>query len=167
MMPAKRLKDVDLSLKKGEHFYREIVLNMCLMYKECKLVHADFSEYNILVYNDQLYFINVSQSVETDHPMVFEFLKRDCININNFFSRIGIHPISSKSLFYFIIKESISCDDMENSINLMIEVSKKQKDEDPLKFKILEKQFKEECLPKGLGDYDMNENENNEERNVF
>ena len=40
------------------------------MYQECKLIHADLSEYNLLYYTDLIYVIDVSQSIEHDHPMV-------------------------------------------------------------------------------------------------
>ena len=52
------------------------------MYREAGLVHADLSPYNILWYEDQAYFIDVSQSVEKMHPKALEFLLRDCTNIS-------------------------------------------------------------------------------------
>ena len=33
----------------------------------------------------KLYFIDVSQSIEHDHPNSMLFLKRDIINVNNYF----------------------------------------------------------------------------------
>lgn len=41
----------------------QCVKMMRTMYSECKLVHADLSEYNILYFEKNLYFIDVSQSV--------------------------------------------------------------------------------------------------------
>ena len=38
------------------------------MYNKCHLVHADFSEYNLLYQKGIVYVIDVSQSVEHDHP---------------------------------------------------------------------------------------------------
>ena len=38
------------------------------IYQDCRLVHADFSEYNLLWYDETVYVIDVSQSVEHDHP---------------------------------------------------------------------------------------------------
>lgn len=67
-----------------------------------KLVHADFSEYNLLYYKDEVYVIDVSQSVEHDHPMALEFLRRDCGNINDFFKRKGLQVLSMQNIFDFV-----------------------------------------------------------------
>lgn len=55
------------------------------MYVDAKLVHGDFSEYNVLYHENQLIVIDVSQAMETAHQMALEFLKRDIFNINVFF----------------------------------------------------------------------------------
>jgi len=36
------------------------------LFHDCRLVHADFSEYNLLWYKKTVYVIDVSQSVEHD-----------------------------------------------------------------------------------------------------
>ena len=33
------------------------------------------AEYNVLVHNNEMYCIDVSQSVELDHPRAFDFLR--------------------------------------------------------------------------------------------
>ena len=38
----------------------------------CKLVHGDLSEYNVLYLRGKLQVIDVSQSVEHDHPQALE-----------------------------------------------------------------------------------------------
>ena len=38
-------------------------------------MHGDLSEYNILYHQHEVYFIDVSQSVEHDHPASFDFLR--------------------------------------------------------------------------------------------
>jgi RIO kinase 1 len=58
------------------------------MYQRCKLVHGDLSEYNLLWHKSQVYVIDVSQSVETSHPMALKLLRNDCTNINDYFSKI-------------------------------------------------------------------------------
>jgi len=80
------------------------------MMQQCKLVHGDLSEYNMLYYDGKLYIIDVSQSVESDHPQSLDFLKRDCVNVNNFFERrIGRPAVSAKTLFDFITEKELPC----------------------------------------------------------
>lgn len=52
-----------------------MVLMVRALYQRCRLVHADLSEYNVLVHDNTLYCIDVSQAVELDHPRAFDFLR--------------------------------------------------------------------------------------------
>ena len=52
------------------------------LYKKCKLVHGDLSEYNLLWHNCRVYVIDVGQSVLIDQSNAMEFLHRDCNNIH-------------------------------------------------------------------------------------
>lgn len=69
----------------AEKLYLQMIQDMRTLYRVCKLVHADLSEYNALVLDDRLYIIDVSQSVEHDHPHALDFLKSDCNNVSKFF----------------------------------------------------------------------------------
>jgi RIO kinase 1 len=69
---------------------------MRILYQECHLVHADLSEYNLLYYEKILYMIDVSQSIEHDHPFALEFLKRDVVNVLNPLSRKRLTDISKR-----------------------------------------------------------------------
>jgi RIO kinase 1 len=90
---APRLKDADiLNLDKA---YADVLFIMRRMYQMCRLVHADFSEYNLLYYKGEVWVIDVSQSVEHDHPMALDFLRRDCGNINDFFKRKGLAVLNT------------------------------------------------------------------------
>jgi len=55
---------------------------MKTMYKDCLLVHADLSEYNLLWWQDQLYVIDVAQAVDAMHPRAMQFLLRDCRTVS-------------------------------------------------------------------------------------
>lgn len=46
--PAPRLKDVSLTKKSYNRLYRRLVLLLRSMYQDCRLVHGDLSEYNLL-----------------------------------------------------------------------------------------------------------------------
>lgn len=69
------------------------------MYRRCKLVHADLSEYNVLYHDGHLVIIDVSQSVEHDHPHAFEFLRKDLDNVDSFFARRGVSTLGIQRSF--------------------------------------------------------------------
>ena len=70
------------------------------MYKDCHLVHADLSEYNMLWFEGRVYFIDVSQSVEPSNPYGLELLLRDCRNVSTFFSQKNVGDVpNSHELF--------------------------------------------------------------------
>jgi RIO kinase 1 len=72
------------------------------IYQVCRLVHADLSEYNILYHKGKLYIIDVSQSVEPDHPRSLEFLRMDIKNVGDFFRRKGVDTLADRAIFNFI-----------------------------------------------------------------
>lgn len=109
--PYRKLKDVELHDRSHE-FYKKTVFLLRKLYQECRLVHADFSEYNLLFHDEEIYVIDVSQSVEHDHPQALNFLKRDCFNCNNFFRRQGTDVLSLQSLFNFITELSSAGDEV-------------------------------------------------------
>lgn len=61
------------------------------MYK-LGIVHADLSEYNILVGEESLYLIDFSQGTVVQNTNAGEFLKRDIENIIRYFSRYTKTP---------------------------------------------------------------------------
>lgn len=105
-IPAPRLKDVQFDIPEPETRWRalyiELLSYMRVMYQTCRLVHADLSEYNILYHNDKLYIIDVSQSVEHDHPRSLEFLRMDIKNVSDFFSRKDVDTLPEQLVFKFV-----------------------------------------------------------------
>ncbi|MCX6775731.1 MAG: serine protein kinase RIO [Candidatus Micrarchaeota archaeon] len=53
-------------------------------------VHADISEFNILMHGDVPYLIDMGQGVLLDHPKAEEFMRRDVENILRYFRKYGI-----------------------------------------------------------------------------
>ena len=51
------------------------------------MVHADFSEYNVLLDRGLPRIIDVGQMVSVDHPQAEEFLVRDVSNLSRYFGR--------------------------------------------------------------------------------
>lgn len=106
---APRLKDVDgLEQNDWLALYVDCVRTMRQMMQLCRLVHGDLSEYNMLYFDGKLYIIDVSQSVESDHPQSLDFLKRDCVNVNAFFAkRMARAPVPIKRLFDFVVTRDL------------------------------------------------------------
>ena len=77
-----RLKEV--TMDDPDAVYATVLDFVRRLYVEAKLVHADLSEFNILV-GDQVYVIDMGQSVTPDHPQALRFLMRDIRNVNRFF----------------------------------------------------------------------------------
>ncbi|KAK7824197.1 serine/threonine-protein kinase rio1 [Quercus suber] len=105
---APRLKDAALSLDKLREGYVEVIIAMRTLYQKCKLVHGDLSEYNILYFEGHLYIIDVSQSVDLDHPRAIEFLIEDCDHVSDFFEKHGVAVMTIRELFDFIVDPTIA-----------------------------------------------------------
>ncbi|THH27031.1 hypothetical protein EUX98_g7147 [Antrodiella citrinella] len=133
-----RLKDAQVPASVIADLYAELILMVRKMFQECKLVHADLSEYNILYHIESppslptstsddsspaidatpstepngteppaeprghLYIIDVSQSVEQDHPHAFDFLRSDLKNVEDFFSKRGMRCLGLRRSFEFV-----------------------------------------------------------------
>merc|ERR1719230_2062226 len=94
------------------------------MTQECKLVHGDLSEYNMLYHDGELHIIDVSQSVERDHPHALDFLKRDCVNVNRFFADRGCATASVMDLFEFVTAADVGNE--EDRLDAMIEAAQQR-----------------------------------------
>lgn len=119
--PAPKLKDVEISESKARELYRDCVIMMWNIYNKCKLVHADLSEFNLLYHEGKVVVIDVSQSVEHDHPHALEFLRKDCTNITEFFNKKGVSTMTVRELFTFITDPNIKDNDMERHLERISE----------------------------------------------
>jgi RIO kinase 1 len=86
--PAPMLKSV--VLEDPRPFFDDIVENMRKAYVDAGLIHADMSEYNILIRDGIGVIIDVGQAVMRNHPNAQDFLKRDVYNIVHYFSKLGV-----------------------------------------------------------------------------
>ena len=93
--PARLLKEVGPPDPKEN--YRQLIKDIRKLYNN-NLVHADISEYNILVKGDQLYLIDIGQGVTLEHPMAERFLERDVQNVVRYFSKFGVKADKEKVL---------------------------------------------------------------------
>ncbi|KPI84682.1 hypothetical protein ABL78_6276 [Leptomonas seymouri] len=102
--PAPRLKEVKFpSTKALDKCYLDLCCTMRKMFARSHLIHGDLSEYNLLLYRGRVVVIDVSQSVEHDHPRSMDFLRRDIVNVNGFFRSQGLMTLFTlQDLFHFI-----------------------------------------------------------------
>lgn len=105
--PAPLLKNAQFDHVAAEMLYLDCVWMMRKLYRECKLVHADLSEYNMLYHDNTLIVIDVSQSVEHDHPNSLQFLRSDITNVTKFFNDKGSPVLKPQRLFEFITDPTI------------------------------------------------------------
>ena len=60
------------------------------LWKKAKLVHADFSEFNVFKTGKEKVLFDMGSAVLSSHPQSEEFLKRDVSNMVRFFRKRGI-----------------------------------------------------------------------------
>ena len=84
---ARRLAEVNV--ENPETAY-EVVREYMRRLHRAGLVHGDLSEYNLIIHDGELVVIDLGQAVTVHHRTASEFLRRDCRNIANFFTRQGL-----------------------------------------------------------------------------
>ena len=153
--PAPRLHDVDLSESKARELYWDLALTVRKIYHVCQLVHGDLSEYNLLYHKGKAYVIDVSQSVEHDHPNALEFLRKDINNLNEFFKKNGVNVLTVKEMFDFVVdvanlpinNETLWEEELQR---LSAVASKRTEEERTAKQEVEEEVFKQIFIPRTL-----------------
>ncbi|EME84716.1 uncharacterized protein MYCFIDRAFT_41739 [Pseudocercospora fijiensis CIRAD86] len=158
-LPAPRLRDVKFdesidAASKWHTIYLDMMSYMRKIYQQCRLVHADLSEYNTLYYKDRLYVIDVSQSVEHDHPRSLEFLRMDIKNVSDFFKRKGVDALSERVAFGFVTGNTggKDIDEMKESLEKLLEAKAQAGDEEDEEDEV----FRQQYIPQTLREvYDI------------
>ncbi|CAD0200687.1 unnamed protein product [Chrysodeixis includens] len=149
--PSPKLKDVEISQSTARSLYRDCIMMMWKMFNICKLVHADLSEFNMLYHQGNIVIIDVSQSVEHDHPHAFEFLRKDCTNISDFFRKRGVATLTVKELFDFITDSTINEANLEECLEKLSEkAASRNFEEMTAQEQVEEEAFKSIYIPKRL-----------------
>jgi RIO kinase 3 len=94
-IPAPKLLDANLDKAQLQSAYDQCIQIMKDLYHKCNLVHADFNQFNCLWFEDKVWVVDVSQSVEPIHPMGLEFLLRDCTNLEKYFTNRKLENVKS------------------------------------------------------------------------
>lgn len=75
--------------------------------------------------------IDVSQSVEYDHPNALEFLRKDCVNVNNYFRRRhGLAVLTGKELFDFVTDLSITDANIDEYLSAVMKTASERSADD-------------------------------------
>ncbi|GAX85066.1 hypothetical protein CEUSTIGMA_g12486.t1 [Chlamydomonas eustigma] len=148
---APRLRDAGLPPDRMRSVYTEMVLIVRTLYQTCRLVHADLSEYNILYHKGELYIIDVSQSVDLDHPKALDFLREDCKHVNDFFKRNGVAVLTVRELFDFAVDPNINESNIDAALERLMAVASSRPigslaDEEQLADRVFAQAFIPRCL---------------------
>ena len=102
---APRLVDVKGDIGFWSEMYIELLLIIYRIYHDAHLIHADYSEYNILYHENILWVIDVAQAVEQAHPRALDFLKSDISNIERFCKGKGVQVFSKSFILDWILNK--------------------------------------------------------------
>ncbi|XP_062953076.1 serine/threonine-protein kinase RIO1 isoform X2 [Cynocephalus volans] len=152
-MPAPLLKNIQLSESKARELYLQVIQYMRRMYQDARLVHADLSEFNMLYHGGDVYIIDVSQSVEHDHPHALEFLRKDCANVNDFFLKHSVAVMTVRELFEFVTDPSITHENVDAYLSKAMEIaSQRTQKEKSSQDHVDEEVFKQAYIPRTLNE---------------
>ena len=99
-VPAKTLVETEID----ENDYQDAISIITQLYKKAKLVHADFSEYNVFKTENGLIVFDLGSAVDIRHKNAREFLERDIKNISRFFVKRGLTVENPSDVFVRITK---------------------------------------------------------------
>jgi len=74
------------------------------LWKKAKLVHADFSEFNVFKTEKERVLFDMGSAVLSSHPQSEEFLKRDVSNMVRFFRKRGIMKADADSWMEKVVR---------------------------------------------------------------
>jgi RIO kinase 1 len=100
--PAAEMRVTELEDPKG--ISEKILGYVKAAYQKGELVHADLSEFNILMHDSEPVIIDVGQAVMLGHPLAEEWLQRDIGNMARFFKKYNVR-IDVKAALEEIKKE--------------------------------------------------------------
>ncbi|TBR25268.1 MAG: serine protein kinase RIO [Candidatus Nitrosotenuis sp.] len=98
-IPSPTLHETEIT----ESDYTQVIDIMTKLYKDARLVHGDFSEYNVLKTDSGLVLFDLGSAVDLAHPNAQNFLERDIKNMTYFFAKRGLTVRNPKDILAEII----------------------------------------------------------------
>jgi RIO kinase 1 len=109
-IPAPLLREASLDPEDYDALYKQILIDMRHIYHRCRLVHADLSEYNILIRDKQAIWMDVGQAVEHDNENATIFLRHDIAVITKYFHNAGVQTAPLMRTFEFVVEQTLLTD---------------------------------------------------------
>jgi len=107
--------DVRLNNEKWTNLFFDTLATMYILYHDCKLVHGDLSEYNLLCHEDRVWTIDFGQAVDLSHPAHSTLLMRDIHVVSSFFRKTGVVVSSDEKLFEWLHLSLSTLRELSNS----------------------------------------------------
>ena len=95
--PSPRLRDVKVI--EPEPVYDELLEFLAVAWQKAKMVHGDFSPYNIMWHGDRPVVIDVGQAVVQSHPKSKEFLVRDVTRLVEWANKSGLDVELAEAIY--------------------------------------------------------------------
>jgi RIO kinase 1 len=86
-----------------ERMYGVLLTYLQRLYRKADLVHGDLSEYNVMVWRGKPVLFDMGQSVPSSHPLARFLLERDLVNLNKFFSRLGVKVLAADEAYKKVV----------------------------------------------------------------
>ncbi len=89
----------ETTLQNPRRVYRQLLTYVKKLYQKAELVHADLSEYNIMIWKSEVVLFDISQAVQLKHPMASKFLRRDLENLHRYFKKLDVDVLSVEEMY--------------------------------------------------------------------
>jgi RIO kinase 1 len=89
----------EASIRNPKRVYIQLLTCLKRLYRKGGLVHADLSEYNIMIQRGRPVIFDVSQAVPVEHPMAAQFLRRDIENLYRYFKKLDVDVLSVEEMY--------------------------------------------------------------------
>ena len=95
--PAAKLKDIEV--EDPQYAFDSLLEFLCICWNKAKLVHGDFSPFNVLWHAGEAVVIDVGQAVALQHPRAKEFLVRDVTRLVEWANKQGIEISVAEAMY--------------------------------------------------------------------
>ena len=104
----------------------------------------------MLYHQGDAFIIDVSQSVEHDHPHALEFLRKDLHNVTEFFKKLGVAVLGLRELFDWVVDAR---DNWEERLDALADLAAERSEEERDAQAVVDEEvFKQVFIPRRLAE---------------